>query len=108
MTILQVADNFVNTSVDTIEDVYDAPATNGVVIESITAANNSSVNASYSLYIKTETGVLQPIIKHNIVVWGRSDLGIGAVNHLIPAGATLQVESSAINSIYFTITGREL
>jgi hypothetical protein len=108
MSTLQIADNFVNSIVDTVQTVYSAPQTGAVIIESITAANNSGVNASYSLYIKTSTGVLQPIIKDKIVVWGRSDLGIGAVNQAIPAGALLQVKCSAINSIYFTVTGREL
>tara|TARA_R110000822_G_scaffold288904_1_gene410173 strand:- start:18 stop:344 length:327 start_codon:yes stop_codon:yes gene_type:complete len=108
MTSKQIVDNYVNTEVDVPESPYSAPVTTSVRIDAITAANNSSVNASYSLYIKTLTGALQPLIKNKIVVWGRSDLGIAAVNQVMPEGSELQFECSAINSIYFTVSGTEL
>jgi hypothetical protein len=41
-------------------------------------------------------------------VWGENDLGIGVVNQVIPANGSLLVESSALNSLYFTVSGREL
>ena len=106
MASLQLSDNFVNTSVDTPEVAFTA-GVKGVVIESFTAANNSVVNASYKAYIKTADGVLQPQRPFKVVVWGENDLGIGIVNQIIPAGSQLMVESSALSSIYFTVTGRE-
>lgn len=108
MAILQIVDNFVNTTADTVQTMYTAPQTAAVVIDAITVSNNSGVNASYSLYIKTSTGSLQPLVKDKIVVWGENDLAIGATNQVIPAGAALRVECSAIDSIYFTVTGREI
>lgn len=98
--------NFVNNAINTPEPALTA-GTKGVVIESFTAANNSTVNASYKAYIKTPSGLLQPQRPFKIVVWGENDLGIGIVNQIIPAGAQLMVEASALNSIYFTVTGKE-
>jgi len=106
MATIQLSDNFVNNVVDTPEPAFTA-GTKGAVIEAFTAANNSAVNASYKAYIKTASGLLQPLRPFKIVVWGESDLGIGVVNQIIPAGAQLMVEASALNSIYFTVTGRE-
>lgn len=106
MPTIQLSDNFVNNAVDTPEPAFTA-GTKGVVIESFTAANNSIVDASYKAYIKTASGLLQPQRPFKIVVWGENDLGIGIVNQIIPAGAQLMVEASALNSIYFTVTGRE-
>jgi hypothetical protein len=79
-----------------------------VVIEAFTAANNSTVNASFKAYIVGANGVEQPQIPLAMVVWGRVVLGIGLVNQVIPAGGALRVESSALASIYFTATGRTL
>jgi len=106
MSILQVADNFAVNVADTIQTVYTAPATTSVAIVSFTAANNSAVNASYKAYIVSNGGVVQPQVPFKIVVWGENDLGIGIVGQTIPQGGQLRVESSAIDSIYFTATGR--
>ena len=108
MATKQLIDNFLNTIVDTAQVAYSAPATKDVVIDSFTVANNSVVNASYKAYIKSTAGVLSPIIPFKIVVWGENDLGIGIVNQVIPAGGSLQVESSALASLYVTASGREL
>ena len=106
MATIQLSDNFVNNAVNTPEPAF-AAGTKGIVIESFTAANNSSVNASYKAYIKTSTGLLKPQVPFTIIVFGENDLGIGVVNQIIPAGAQLLVECSALNSIFFTVTGRE-
>ena len=106
MASTQFADNFVNTVIDTPQTAFTA-GSKGVVIESFTASNTSIINASYKAYIKTPAGALQPQIPFQIVVWGENDLGIGIVNQTVPAGATLMVEASALNSIYFTVTGRD-
>jgi len=108
MAILQIADNYSNNAVDVVQVVYTSPATQSTVIESFTAANNSTVNASYTAYITSITGSDIPQIPFKIVVWGEIDLGIGLVNQIIPAGGTLKIESSAADSIYFTVTGRTI
>jgi hypothetical protein len=107
MATTQLADNFVNNAVDTPEPIFTA-STVGVVIQSFTAVNNSTVDASYKAYIKTTSGLLQPLRPFKIITWGESDLVIGVVNQIIPVGAQLMVEASALNSIYFTATGREV
>ena len=105
----KLANNFTNSLVDTIETAYTAALTgSGTRINSFTANNNSGVNASYSVYINDGTNPTQAIIKDKIVVWGENDLGIGLVNQVVPAAATLQVECSALDSIYFTISGQPL
>lgn len=108
MATLQISDNFSNTIVDTVQTVYTAPQLQNVSIESFTAANNSTVNASYKAYIISPLNKEFPQRPFKVVVWGEVDLGIGIVNQVIPAGGSLKVESSAIDSIYFTVTGREI
>jgi hypothetical protein len=108
MATKQIVDNFVNTSSNAVQSAYTAPLDRGVVIEAFTATNNSSVNASYKAYIVSSSGDEKPLIPFKVVVWGRVDLGIGVNNQIIPAGGSLRVECSAINSIYFTVTGREV
>lgn len=108
MSSIQLAANSFNTIVDTIQPIYTAPEFNTVLIEAFTASNTSSVNAAYSVYITAPDGTEQPQIPYKVLVWGENDLGIGVVNQVIPAGGTLSVTSSALNSIYFTVTGRVL
>ena len=108
MSVIQIVSNYAVPSIDVVTTVYTAPTTKNIVIESFTAANNSSVNASYKAYIVSAGGTVQPQRPFKPVVWGESDLGIGIVNQVIPAGGTLRVESSAINAIYFTVTAREV
>ena len=108
MATKQIVDNFLNTIVDTVQVAFSAPVDKDVVIDALTVTNNSVVNASYKAYVKSSSGVLSPQIPFKIVVWGENDLGIGIVNQVIPAGGSLQVESSALNSLYFTVSGREL
>lgn len=106
MAAKQVADNFVNTSVNLPQVAYTATS-KSVEITSFTAVNNSKVNASYKAYIKSETGILTPIRPFKIIVWGEPDLGSGITGQVIPVGGQLLVESSALNSIFFTVTGNE-
>ena len=108
MASSQLVDNFLNTFVDTPQEARTIDTVNDIAIDSFTVTNNSAVNASYKAYIKSSTGVLTPIIPFKVVVWGENDLGIGIVNQVIPKGGSLQVESSALNSLYFTVSGRVL
>ena len=107
MATTQIVDNFKNTIVDTVQTAFTA-GIKPVVIEAFTATNNSTVNASYKAYIVSASGDEQPQRPFKVVVWGELDLGIGIVNQIIPAGGSLKVESSALDSIYFTVTGREV
>ena len=105
----RLANNFSNTVVDTLETAYSSAATgSGTRIDSFTASNDSTVNAAYSVYINDGVNPVKAIIKDKIIVWGTNDLGIGLVNQVIPPNSTLQVESTAINSIYFTVAGQVL
>lgn len=108
MATLQIIDNLTISVTDTPQSLYTAPAGQDVVIESFTASNTSKVNASYKAYISSTLGAEQPQIPFKVVVWGENDLGIGVVNQVIPAGGSLRLECSALDSIYFTVTGREL
>lgn len=108
MATTQIVDNLTITTIDTPQVLYTAPIGQDVVIESFTASNTSTVNASYSAYIVSSTGAEKPQIPYKIVVWNENDLGIGIVNQIIPAGGTLKVECSALTSIYFTVTGRAI
>jgi len=108
MAASQLVDNFLNTSVDAPQIAGAINPTSDIAIDSFTVANNSNVNASYKAYIKSSLGILTPIIPFKVVVWGENDLGIGIVNQVIPKGGSLQVESSALDSLYFTVSGRVL
>ncbi len=106
MATTQILSNAVNTVANSPQTLFTA-GTSGVVIESFTASNTSAVNASYKAFI-VSTATEQPQIPFKIVVWGENDLGIGIVNQVIPPGAELKIETSALSSIYFTATGREV
>lgn len=106
MATVQIVDNLTVSVIDLPQTVYTAPADQDVVIQSFTAANTSTINASYKAYISSALGVQQPQIPFKVVVWGENDLGIGIVNQVIPGGGTLKVECSALESIYFTVSGR--
>jgi hypothetical protein len=107
MTALAV--NFTNTIADTQQVVYTSPSTgSGTRIDSFTATNNGTVNSSYIAYVNNGISAEVPIIPFKVIVWGDSDLGIGLVNQTLPPGASLKVESSSINEIYFTVSGVEL
>ena len=108
MATIQIINNLTISIVDTIQTLYTAPIGQDVVIESFTASNTSGVNASYKAFIKSSTGAEQPQIPFKIVVWGENDLGIGVINQVIPGGGALRIECSALASIYFTVTGREI
>lgn len=109
MATIAIVNNTANTSPDTIQSFFTASAAgNGVIIDSFTASNTSTVNASYSAYVTSITNINEPQIPFKVVVWGENDLGIGVVNHVIPAGGQLKIKTSAVDSVYFTVTGREL
>lgn len=106
----QLVDNQANVTADTIETLFTAPTTgNGVIIDAFTASNTSQVNASYKAYITSISGTIEnPQQPFKVVVWDDIDLGAGLINQLIPPGGKLSTETSATNSIYFTVSGKEV
>ena len=104
----QIVQNKANKAADTREVFYTSPVRGGgTQINSVTASNTSTVNASYKAYITDELTNDQPVIPFKVVVWGENDLGIGLVNQVIPPGGTLSFETSAIDSIYFNVAGTD-
>ena len=105
----RLANNFSNTIADTVQTAYASAATgDGTRIDSFTASNDSTVNAAYSVYINDGVNPVKAIIKDKIIVWGTNELGIGLVNQVVPPNSTLQIETTDINSIYFTVSGQVL
>jgi len=106
----QLVSNLANISPGSIQVFYtDDGADNGTIIDAFTASNTSTVNASYKAYITTSSGTTaNPQQPFQVVVWGDFDLGSGVVNQLIPPGGTLSMESSAADSIYFTVSGKKV
>lgn len=107
---IQIVSNKTNEASDTLETFYTAPSNlDGVRIDSFTAANNSLSNKAYKAYIVDKDGdSINPQIPYRIVVWEEKDLGIGIVGQLIPPGGTLRMECNAANSVYFTVSGKEV
>lgn len=113
MADVLMVDGEQNSVVDTIEIFYTAiaPAAGGkgAKITAFSAANNGTASASYKGYIYdafgASTGAIIPL---KVIVKDRFDLGHSIVGQLIPAGGTLRMESSSLNTIEFRVTGKEL
>mgnify|MGYP003630812029 CR=1 FL=1 len=105
-----LVDSKLSTGINTIEVFYTSPSSgDGTTITAFSAINNSGVNASYKAYIYNSSGVaVGPVIPTKIVVRNRFDIGPSITNQLIPNGGTLRMESSAISSITFRVSGVEL
>ena len=99
-----------NMLADTPESIYTAPGSGkGTVINTLTAANNSTSNKSYKAYIvgSDETEVQNPQQPFRIVLWDDIDAGSGVAGQTIPPGGSLYVECNAPESVYFTVSGTE-
>lgn len=99
-----------NTLTNTIQTFYTSPADGaGTVITAFTATNNSGSNRTYKAYIFDSSGdSLEAVTPLKIVVRNRFDPGSSIVNHLIPAGGTLRMETDLQDTIVFRVTGNEL
>ena len=108
-TSVQLVNKGVNTLADTPESIYTSPSSgNGTIITAVTAANNSKSNKSYKAYIVSDGEVAEnPQTPFRIILWDDIDLATGVDGQVIPPGGSLYVEASAINSVYFTVSGRE-
>ncbi len=99
-----------NTLADTIQTFYTSPASGaGTVITAFTATNNTGSNRTYKAYIFGPADTtIEAVTPLKIVIRNRFDPGNSIVNHLIPAGGTLRMESDLASSIVFRGTGNEL
>jgi aryl-phospho-beta-D-glucosidase BglC (GH1 family) len=105
----RLLNNFSNTIINTPQVAYASQATgSGTRVDSFTASNTGNINAAYSVYINDNVNPVKAIIKNKIVVWGENDLGIGLINQVIPPSASLQIETTALDNIYFTVSGQNL
>lgn len=110
MTTAVLVNSVQNTLANTIQSFYTSPATGaGTVITAFTATNNTGSNRTYKAYIyalgATSSSAVTPL---KIIIRNRFDPGNAIVNHLIPPGGTLRMESDLANSIAFRVTGNEL
>lgn len=100
---------FQSAAADTIEIMYTSPAGGlGTDIEALTVANDTTTNQDYKVYlydsVGTGVGVMQPL---TTIVRDRFSSAPGVINHTVPAGGTVRVESSSIAGLKFTLTGIE-
>lgn len=105
MPTIQIVDNFSSSPVNTPQTAFTA--TKDTMILSFTASNVTGIDASYKAYIQSSDGNLRAQIPFKIVAKNNIDLGIGIVNQVIPSGGAILVESSALDSIFFTVSGSE-
>lgn len=102
-----LVDGVFTAAPDTLEVIYSANI--ATIIKAVTASNTTEINASYTMNIVPSNGdITKPEIPDRIVTRLRSDTGAEVVNHVIPAGGSLRVSTSAANSIAFRVTGRVL
>lgn len=102
-----IVDGVFTTTANTLEIIYTASV--DVLIKAVTASNTTEINAAYSMNIVPANGdTTKPEIPYRIVTRLNTDTAAEAVNHVIPAGGTLRVSTTAANSIAFRVTGRVL
>ena len=99
-----------NSLSNTIQTFYTSPASGaGTVITAFTATNNTGANRTYRAYIfalgATSSEATTPL---KIIVRNRFDPGSSIVNHLIPPGGTLRMETDLLETIAYRVTGNEL
>ena len=99
-----------NSLTDTTQVFYTSPADGaGTVITAFTATNNTTANRTYTAYIFDSSGdTLEAVTPLKVLIRNRFDPGSSIVNHLIPAGGTLRMQSDLADSIVFRVTGNEL
>lgn len=109
MAIKPIVFNQKNAAADTIEEFYTSPASgNGTRIMAFTASNDTESSKTYKAYIFASSGdMVCSVVPQTIVVKDRADNGSTSVNHVIPAGGTLRMESSDADSLNFYVTGNE-
>ena len=92
-------------------EVFYTSPTNGLgtIITNFTAGNDTALPVSYKAYIVPALGSpTVPLIPTRNIVENRTDVAAEPAGQLIPAGGTLQMETSSAATIAFTVSGREL
>ena len=99
-----------NNTANAIETFYTSPSDGaGTIITAFTATNNAGSNRTYKAYIFDSSGsTLEAVTPLKKIIRNKFDPGSSIVNHIIPAGGTLRMESDLADSIVFRVTGNEL
>lgn len=107
---LQLVASQDTTVADTPEVFYTSPSNGlGTVITNFTASNDTGNTRSYKAYIVASGGsATEALVPTRNIVTNRTDIPPEMAGQFIPAGGTLQMETSAATSIFFTVSGREL
>ena len=94
---------------NTIASLYTSPADgSGTIVTAFTATNCAVSGGSFKVYIVDEGDSANcPVIPFTTVAKNKFSPGSAIVNHVIPAGASIQAENSADAGIHYYITGRE-
>lgn len=95
---------------NTPEVFYTSPSNqDGTIITNFTAVNDAGSTLSYKAYIVVSGGTpTVPVVPKRNIVTNRTDISPELAGQLIPAGGTLQMETSTAASISFTVSGREI
>lgn len=100
-----------NPTANTQGNVYVVPAVSAGIIQSITVANQTSTNASYSLIVMPSANYSSPAANTYFVVRGgiapANDTAIFSINLTLPAGAVLAANASS-SSISISAFGVEV
>lgn len=100
-----------NTLVDTPEKFFTAPDganDNGVEITAFTSTNNTVSNVTYIAYIYREGVVEEAIVPLKILVRDSFDMAPGSIGQKLNPGDELWIESSAVPSPIYNVTGNTL
>jgi hypothetical protein len=99
-----------NSLSNTIQTFYTSPADGaGTVITAFTATNNTGSNRTYKAYIFASGATsVEAVTPLKIVIRNRFDPGNAIVNHVIPPGGTLRMETDLLDTIVYRVTGNEL
>lgn len=90
--------------------VYTSPANGaGTRITAFTAVNDTGTTESYTVWITPSgtTASSNKIVPSNAVLGNDNDTHPDIINHLIPAGGTIVVQVSTLDTIAFRVTGIE-
>jgi hypothetical protein len=104
-----LATGFKSSAADSIELVFQAPASNSVIMIAFSVVNDSGAARTYQAYIYNSSGVvIGTIAPQKIVTQDTSDEPSSAIGQIIPAGGTLRFESSDANTLTLWATGVKL
>lgn len=101
----------VTTSGTAVETVYISPAAGkGTRITSVTTVNTSGSVGNYSLYAvddATPAVAVDSLVREQSLQPNESDTPPEAINHFIPPGGTIQVQTDVAGNVAFRISGIE-